>query len=850
MSDSKPFAPAGTPARWVRPRPVLVERVELDCTIDLDRQRVEGTVVHLCVPQPHGQHRVLELDQHDLQIGSVTVDGATVPASQSAGRLAVPVPKSGERFRVAIAFAAQAPPKGLFFIPADPAHRRVAMAWTQGAIEDHSYWFPCLDDPNGLCTFRVAIRHRSAVQAIANGERISRTDHGDGWTTTVYEQAKPHVLYLLNVVVGDLVAVDDSRCSVPTTHWLPRGHEAGGFDLFRATGFAIDWLGRFIGVPYAWGRYGHVVVHGFTWGGMENTTLTTITDRVVMTAEDQQREDVDADSLVIHELVHQWFGDLLTMKGWSDIWLNESFATYLEARGTAAWRAAALGRNEADELALELWRNREAWLEEDHSRYRRALVTNRWADPEELFDRVSYEKGSLVLHHLCQVLGEPAFRAALKLYTTRHAHGLVETADWRQAIEDATGEPCDAFFDQWVHRAGHPVLKVTHRHDPARKQVIIEIEQTQAGGGDDKTFRLPTVVATSAGVHPVVLAKAKETLVIPMDIAPAWVAVDPAGELPVEWDESGDAAELVARLQARGGDHPCATAGRARAAVALGKKLVNPAIIAGLSGRLNDPGEADLVRGECAAALGELRDPAARAALIAALPGCTQPRIRRAVAAALAKPVRDPVEAAALAETLVSAADAESSRWVAGELLAARAALEHPGATPVLRARLVQASWQQRLRSAVVRGLGLSGEPAAADDAVHLIADVLQTDGVRSAAINAAATLGARHHLLRDRVRRAIEPHLESGSLQLRMAAAKALGTNKDPNARGALSARLDREPFGNVRRVIRESLESLGQAAAATTALAAAEKRIDELETARKKLELRLEVVEKRLGG
>ena len=113
--------------------------------------------------------------------------------------------------------------------------------------------------------------------------------------------------------------------------------------------------------------------------------------------------------------MHQWFGDLLTMKAWSDIWLNESFATYLEARGTAAWRASRGDGTEADVLALELWQNKRAYLEEDGGRYRRPLVTNRYADAYELFDRVAYEKGSLVLHHLCRLLGEQRFRAALAL---------------------------------------------------------------------------------------------------------------------------------------------------------------------------------------------------------------------------------------------------------------------------------------------------------------------------------------------------------------------------------------------------------------------------------------------------
>lgn len=847
MSDARPFCPPDTPPTWIRPRHFRITHVDLAVTVDVERQRVEGVVEHHVELLPHGEaKRTIELDQHDLTISAVAVGGKPAEFSISDGRVAIAVPvAAGTTFVVRVTFAAERPQKGMFFIAPDAAQGRVAMAWTQGAMEDHSHWFPAYDSPNNLSTYRIAIRHRANLLAAANGERESRSEHGDSWATTVFHQRKAHVLYLVNVAVGDFVAVDDPSGTVPITHYVPRGHEAGAPAMFRSTAFAIRWLGDFVGVPYVWSRYGHVVVHGFMWGGMENTTLTTITDRGLMDATIQQREDVDIDSLVVHELVHQWYGDLLTMKAWSDIWLNESFATYLEARGTAAWRASRGDGAEADVLALELWNNKQAYLDEDGNRYRRPLVTNRYADAYELFDRVAYEKGSLVLHHLCRLLGEDRFRAALKLYTERHAHDLVETADWRQAIEDVTGEPLDWFFAQWVHRAGHPVLKVSWRHDPTRAHLIIEIEQTQAASDADQVFRLRSDVAFLVGdavQHATIdLQRAKETIILPCTTAPTWVVVDPVGNLPSEWQEEGGTDELIARLN----DVRVGAYGRARAAVVLAKRHPTPALVAGLTSAASD-GQPELVRSEAIAALGAVRGSDARAALLTLATTVKEPRLRRAVAKALGA-FRDDAQ---VAERLEALATAETSQLTAGELLAARGATEYPGATPVLRAWLKRDSWNQRLRAAVLRGLGASGEAPAIDDALGVLADDSQVDAVLGAAAAAAAQLGARHLPARDRVRRAIERRLEHPSLAVRSSAARALGTLGDARARGAVGTALDREPFGNVRRVYREVLDQLGKAAAVTTATAELSKRLDDLEKAKKATELRLEALEKRLGN
>jgi len=580
---------------------------------------------------------------------------------------------------------------------------------------------------------------------------------------------------------------------------------------------------------------------------MENTTLTTITDRVLIDATTQQAEDVDADYLVIHELVHQWYGDLLTMKAWSDIWLNESFATWLEARGLAAWRAEKFGERESEALDLHLWDNRTAYFDEDASRYRRPLVTNRYADAYELFDRVAYEKGSLVLHHLSYVLGEERLRAALKLYTSRHAHDLVETDDLRQAIEDATGEPMDWFFQQWLRRGGHPRLTVRSTYDPGRTQVIITITQETAGETGEP-WRLPCTVAWRVGgvleQRVVDVSKQAETLVFSCHAAPTWVCLDPQGHLPAEWDEGDDAQALLARAN----DAAISAQARARAIEAVGKLHPQATIVTALSALAADATIAELVRQQAIAGMANVRGDLALQALVQLWPTIREPRLRRHVAKALGS-FRRHSGTVELAATLLTWGDADASRLVAGECYAARGALEHPGAAPALRSRLSKPSWNQRLKAGCVRGLGDSGEAAAIDDVLPLLSEVTEHDGVRQAACAAAAALGAQHVIARDRVRRALELVLDDDSLALRSAAAKALAKLGDANARSALGTRQSREVFGNVKRVLREADDTLAKAAAVTTATAELQRKLDDVERKHSDLEKRLAAMEKRLA-
>ncbi len=846
------FASPDTQAHWIRARTFRVEAVALDICVDLAAHTIRGTATHTIVFFPHAARLTVDLDCDGPLVEAVTCAGAPVSFSQVGSRLSIAVAElSAERLELCMTFVTTAPVKGMTFIPADPERKQVAMAWTQGAMEDHHYWFPCFDDPNNFSTYTVTIAHPVGTVALANGEQTAHQPAESGWLRTSYAQTKAHVLYLLNIVVGDFIGVDSDAAvvaarSIPIRHWLPAGH-AHQVGVFRATRFAIEWLSEFTGMPFAWSRYGHVVVHEFLWGGMENTTLTTITDRVLIDDATRTVEDVDADFLVIHELVHQWYGDLLTMKAWSDIWLNESFATWLECRGTAAWRAS---RNEGDEHEVRhllLWENRESYLEQHASRYKRPLVTNRYDDAYELFDRVAYEKGSLVLEHLAQLLGEKRMRAAIALYTTRHAGELVESDDFRQAIEDATGEPMDWFFAQWLRRDGHPHLSIAVSHDAGRGQLSVTV--TQKLSDKEEPWRLPTVVAwcVDGEIQRTVLdiRRRDEHVVLACSAAPTWVAVDPDGHLPVEWSEPGDEAALLARAQ----ETRISATARARACVALSERAASAIAVAGLAALAAGDQQAELVRRQAIATLGAWRSSAAIAALQTAA-DLPQPRLRRAVAEALGRcALADPNIVAALADDLVRRADADPSRVTAGEFLAARGALRHPGATPLLRNRLGKPSWNDRLLIGAIRGLGASGEAAAIDDVLPLLTDTRRSDPVRQAGAAAAARLAAEHIPAQVRVRLALQRHVADPSASVRAAVAKALGSLGDPAARSVLAEQRGREIYGHIRRVQREALHSLESKAALNETQAGLTRKMELLTEENRELKRRLDSVEKRLG-
>ena len=258
--------------------------------------------------------------------------------------------------------------------------------------------------------------------------------------------------------------------------------------VFGKTPEMIRWMSERLGVAYPWPRYDQVVVHDFIFGGMENAGATTLTD--LSLTDERAALDWDAEPLILHELAHQWFGDLVTCSDWSQAWLNEGWATYSEY----LWNCHDLGQQEADYGLFSQLGN---YLSEAGGRYSRPMVHFHYRTPIDLFDRHLYEKGALVLHTLRANLGDDAFFEGTRSYLETHGEGVVHTRDFQQSMEQASGRNLDLFFQQYVHGAGHPKVNVKIAHSDG--MLTLKITQQQSGDQVAKSFHFPLRVRWTQG---------------------------------------------------------------------------------------------------------------------------------------------------------------------------------------------------------------------------------------------------------------------------------------------------------------------------------------------------------------
>jgi aminopeptidase N len=357
------------------------------------------------------------------------------------------------------------PKRGAYFI--DRNH----YMWTQGAAIENRYWLPTYDHPDDKTTWSISVTTDSNEKALSNGKLVGHhaVKGGMQWT---WVQARPASTYLMSVVTGKYTVLTDHAGSVPVEYWAYPDSVAAAKLGFAATPDAIEVFARMIGIPYQWAKYAQSVVPDFVFGGMENVSATTQSDNGILHpawADPQY----NADGLVSHELSHQWFGDLLTTRDWSNAWLNEGFATFMEQ----IYREESRGADEAiwDRMGAE-----RQTITADR-RNRRPIVYNRYvSDPIEVFfSGHIYPKGATVLQMLRHQLGDSLFWKAMHHYTESHMFGNVVTADLQRAFEETTGRDFSAFFKQWVYGAGFPVFRVSSSYDSASRRLTLHADEIQ-----------------------------------------------------------------------------------------------------------------------------------------------------------------------------------------------------------------------------------------------------------------------------------------------------------------------------------------------------------------------------------
>jgi aminopeptidase N len=360
--------------------------------------------------------------------------------------------------------------KGLYFINADGKEKdKPKQIWTQGETQSNSVWFPTIDVPNQKTTQELNITVANNFKTLSNGLLVKSITNANNTRTDCWKMDLPHAPYLFMMAIGEFAVVKDKWRDREVNYYVEPKYEVDAKAIFGNTPEMMEFFSKKMGVDYAWPKYSQVVVRDYVSGAMENTSATIHGEFVQQT----KREMIDRNNedIVSHELFHHWFGDLATCESWSNLPLNESFATY----GEYLWNEYKYGRDIAD-IGLES--DLKSYLDESKMKQEH-LIRFYYENREDMFDRHSYAKGGTILHMLRKYLGDDAFFAGLKLYLKNNSFKSAEVHDLRLAFEEVTGEDLNWFFNQWFLNQGHPKLAINYNWNAATMTQQITVEQLQ-----------------------------------------------------------------------------------------------------------------------------------------------------------------------------------------------------------------------------------------------------------------------------------------------------------------------------------------------------------------------------------
>ncbi len=408
--------------------------------------------------------------------------------------------------------------KGLYFInPKGEEADKPTQVWTQGETEATSVWVPTIDRPNQKSTQEFSFTVPAKYVTLSNGKLTSQKKNADGTRTDTWKMDQPHAPYLFFLGVGDYAVVKDSYKGKEVSYYVEKPYEKVARRIFGLTPEMIGFFSKILGYEYTWNKYAQMVARDYVSGAMENTTAVLHQE----SAQQNARELTDGnrwEDVISHELIHHWFGDLVTAESWSNLPMNESFANY----GEYLWREYKYGKDAADEHGLN---EVAGYMRGDNPS--RNLIRFYYRDKEDMFDAVSYNKGGRILHMLRNYTGDSAFFRSLNLYLTRNKFGTGNADKLRLIFEEVTGKDWNWFFDQWFFGSGHPELDIRYHYDNETRVVSVFVDQTQKS---DKVFRLPVVVDIYDGAKKVryheELTRRNDTLHYVVNKKPELVNVD------------------------------------------------------------------------------------------------------------------------------------------------------------------------------------------------------------------------------------------------------------------------------------------------------------------------------------
>ena len=734
----KPYPVPGHTKHYAPDMPFHVRHVKLNITVDPTKNTLSG-VCHTTV-EPIGK----ALNEVFFQTADLVVTKASIAGSPD--NLAVEKVDSGynvslgkaiqpgEKVELALEYHILTPKSGIYFTGPDNSYQEPYQVWTQGQDDDSHNWFPVAgaDFPNHKMTSEVICTAAERFTALSNGKLLAETVDAERGTRTFHWLLdKPHVCYLMALVVGVFAKLEKNYKDTSVQLYCDPEMLPQAKEYFEDTEKLVALYSKLYGVEYPWpGKYAQVMVRRYVFGGMENTTITVMTDRILAdhtTRAEYRRAEI---RLNAHELNHHWNGDFVTCRDWSHGHLNEGGATYGEVEAIEHF----FGKKERDYYVKGL---ADTYFAEYRGRYRRPIVSQHYREPIDLFDRHLYQKAVLVRHMLRYILGDEGYYNSVKTYLTDNAFGSVETHDWIKAIEKTTGRNLRQFFDQWVYGAGYPEYGVQYNWDDKNRVATVKVTQNQKLENNTGLFTMPVVfnfgfADGSSRDFTVEVSEKENSFHFALDQKPAMFAFDPENWILKTVELKLPKSMLIHQLH-----NDPSVMGRVYAAQTLAR-LGGDDVVAELKKSV----ASDFFWGvsvEAVRGIGTVGGANAREAL-KQIAGHENPFVRRASVVALGSFSDESV--AELLASIVSGEN-EQSVFVKADAAASLGRTKSGKAFEILKAALPIESWNQTIRVGVLNGLAELGD----ERGVELAAEFSTADkpfSSRPAAISALGRLGSK----------------------------------------------------------------------------------------------------------
>jgi len=536
------------PFQTERSRDVDFLHYRVALTFDLDAKTFRGENEITLTPLSGGVDRV-ELDAEEIIIEGVRSgrgEELSFRRSDTGVVVALPGPLTyGDTVELVVSYRGEDPQFGFFFDDATQDHPQ--MVSTDSWPDEAHHWIPLYDYPNDKVTHELIITVPKGNKVLSNGRLVEVTEDVDAGTTTWHwSQDRPHATYLFMLAIGPFSVLEDALGELPVNYWVYPGAEEDARWIFEKTPRMIAFFADLFDYPYPWAKYDQVTTPN-QGGGAEATSATILSDRVIRDRRAEQ--DFSWERIIAHEVAHQWWGNLITLREWSHTWLNESFGTYSDY----LWTRHEQGE---DEGAWALLDKKNQYLKEAHTRYQRPIVFQQYDRPNDNFDSHTYPKGAVILHQLRYLLGDESFFRTLSTFLHQHEFQPVDTHDFMKTVKEVTGRNMDWFFEQFIFKPGHPVFEVASEWDGLSRQIRVTVNQVQSRDHGVPIYRTPVeigiVTPSAKSVETVWLGNERDSFVFSSEERPLLVRFDEGNRLLKEWSYAKSLDELL--YQARNDD--------------------------------------------------------------------------------------------------------------------------------------------------------------------------------------------------------------------------------------------------------------------------------------------------------